>query len=140
MDPKIKNIIIIGAAAVLLVGGYVFYASRSAPQPDLVTNAPSGVATLPASSSTSGVVGSDFLTLLLDVKNIKLDDSIFSDPAFTSLHDSSIVLTPDTDTGRVNPFAPIGVDSTSSVTNSPSSTPASTPFTPLVTPGSNITH
>ena len=44
--------------------------------------------------------------VLLDLRAIRLDGQIFSDPAFQSLRDSSvdIVLEP---IGRVNPFAPL---------------------------------
>lgn len=52
----------------------------------------------------------DFLTLLLSVKSITLNDSIFADTAFKSLRDSSILLIPDGNEGRPNPFAPIGSD------------------------------
>ena len=58
----------------------------------------------------------DFLSLLLNVKSIKLDSTIFDDPAFLSLYDSSITLTPDGTEGRVNPFAPLGADVVVAVT------------------------
>ena len=52
------------------------------------------------------------------VKNIKLNDAIFSDVTFNSLRDSSITLTPDGNEGRPNPFAQFGNEniSTSPVT------------------------
>ena len=64
-------------------------------------------------------VNQDFLTILLNVKNVKLDDSIFSDPAFNSLRDSSIVLVPDNTEGRPNPFAPIGFEKIAAPVNAP---------------------
>ena len=104
-----------------------------------------------ADTTTAGTspVGQDFLSLLLNVKNIKLDDSIFSDPAFINLHDSSITLTPDAVVGRPNPFAQFGNDavvatpttptiSTTSITSSPILTPTTpTPATATKTPASN---
>ncbi len=125
--PKIKNIIIftsIGAALVLI---YVFFFRSSSDTAPLVSS--SNGAPLTATSATNGnpnqnsAIARDFLNLLLSVKNIKLDDTIFSDVAFTSLHDSSITLTPDGTEGRPNPFAPIGVDNTASTQ---ATTPAST--------------
>ncbi len=55
------------------------------------------------------VVG-DFLSVLLNVTNINIDSSIFTDPAFKKLRDSTIVISQEGNQGRPNPFAPIGVD------------------------------
>lgn len=109
--PKIRNIIIFIAIGAVLVLIYIFFIRAS----------PDNTTTLVSSSGASAVSGTgaagnnpsvaqDFLTLLLSVKNIKLDDTIFSDDAFKSLHDSSITLTPDGNEGRPNPFAPLGTD------------------------------
>jgi hypothetical protein len=107
---KIKNIIIflaIGTAFVLI---YIFFIKPSAPVATLVSS-PSAPVTpsIPATENNFSVT-QDFLNLLLNIKNIKLNDAIFSDNAFVSLHDSSIVLTPDGNEGRVNPFAALGQD------------------------------
>ena len=66
--------------------------------------------------------------VLLNVKNIKLDDSIFSDIAFSNLRDSSITLIPDGTEGRPNPFAPIGSDASVAPVNN-SSVPKTTQTT-----------
>ena len=66
-------------------------------------------------NEVSALVAKDFLTLLLSVKNIKLDDAIFFDVAFNSLHDSSITLIPDGTEGRPNPFAQFGNDNVAPV-------------------------
>jgi hypothetical protein len=89
--------------------------------------APEGVVSLVntenQTANATDSVGADFLTLLLSVKNIKLEDSIFSDKAFMNLKDSSIVLIPDGTEGRTNPFAPLGQDAVSSTVNSLNSLP-----------------
>ena len=98
-----------------MVLAYLFFFQKSAPTDTLTTTTAAGVA--PVASTSSGqapAIGSNFLSILLNVKNIKLDDSIFSDPAFLSLHDSSILLISDGTEGRPNPFAPIGSDTSSS--------------------------
>lgn len=51
--------------------------------------------------------GSELLQLLLEVRSIQLDDSIFSDPAFQELDSTVQELSPQP-TGRTNPFAPLG--------------------------------
>ena len=117
--PKIKNILIFVAIAIVFVLIYVYFI-----KPDPVGNAtlvssstPAGIATsatgatpLTETEINNSQVAKEFLSLLLSVKNIKLNIDIFSDIAFTSLHDSSIILVPDGNEGRPNPFAPIGAD------------------------------
>lgn len=69
----------------------------------------SGSEALNLGDDTSAIAG-DFLNLLLNVKNIRLDDSILRDPSFNNLRDSSITLIPDGNEGRPNPFAQFGND------------------------------
>ncbi len=107
--PKIKNIVIFIVIGIILVFIYFYFVKPSSTGDNLVSATPAtgidGVV-----SADEETVARDFLTLLLNVKNIKLDDTIFSDNAFTSLRDSSITLTSDGAEGRPNPFAPIGVE------------------------------
>ena len=112
MAPKIRNIIIFISIAAVFVLIYIFVPKSTPDQGSLV----SSPTTLPnindsvdaGSQSATSLVAKDFLTLLLSVKNIKLNDAIFSDAAFNSLRDSSITLTPDGNEGRPNPFAQFG--------------------------------
>lgn len=123
MNSTIKNIIIFVAIAAALVLAYIFFFPKSAPVANLTSSSTTAVPVAGVSASTQpSAIGSDFLSILLNVKSIKLDDSIFLDPAFLSLHDSSILLISDGTEGRPNPFAPIGADtstisSTSTLTN-----------------------
>ncbi len=137
--PKLKNILIFTGIAAVFVLIYIFYIKESSPQENLVSSPSLG---LPASTNSSEfgagalsetpVVAKDFLALLLNVKNIKLDDSIFSDPSFNNLHDSSITLIPDGNEGRPNPFAQFGNDEMSApISNSGSvAAPTGAPATP----------
>lgn len=139
--PTIRNIIIFIVIIIALVLIYFFFIKPDpAPQAGLVSSTGSPVLNTGATSGTSAVDTGDFLTLLLNVKNIKLNASILSDLTFNSLHDSSIVLTPDFTEGRPNPFAQFGNDvvvvtipSTPPATI-PSTTPPSTPSTPSTPP------
>jgi hypothetical protein len=115
MTPKIKNIIIFITIAVVFVLVYIFFIKPSPEQPSLVsttnTNLPNIDGTTPGTNTPDSVfVTEDFLALLLGVQQIKIDDIIFSDPAFIGLRDSSITLTLDNTEGRPNPFAPLGRD------------------------------
>lgn len=119
--PKIRNIIIFIAIAAVFVLIYIFFIKPSSPPGNLVVS-PSSDIPLPnvnngemsaGAPDKTSLVAKNFLALLLNVRNIKLDDVIFSDPSFNSLRDSSIVLTPDGNEGRVNPFAQFGNESIS---------------------------
>lgn len=91
---------------------YVFFIKKDKPESNLVTTTSSvNVEQVAGLSKEDEEIAKNFLSLLLSVKNIKIEDSIFSDPAFVGLRDSSILLSPDGTEGRPNPFAPVGVES-----------------------------
>jgi len=136
--PKIKNIIIFTAIAAAFILIYIFFIRPSPEEENLVLSP--GATMLPdmGGTTTGGsaqvaapLVAKDFLALLLNVKNIKLDDAILSDPAFLTLRDSSIVLIPDGNEGRPNPFAQFGNDAVASptvpATPAPATPPAASP-------------
>lgn len=117
MSPIIKKILIFVVILLLVLGGYYFFFLKNktpVPETSLVSttaNAPISTAptnTTPTASNT--YMTEDLLALLLNVRNIKIDDALFGTPAFTSLNDSTIELIQEGNEGRVNPFAPIGVD------------------------------
>lgn len=92
-----KTPILIAGAIVL--GLYAYFAFfRSAPSEDLLVSDSDQV------SETS----KELLATLANLKTIKLDDSIFSDPVFLSLTNFGVQLPPE-NVGRRNPFAPVGV-------------------------------
>ena len=130
MTPKLKNILIVSAIIVGVVLIYVFFIkSPQEEQAGLVSVSSNGnVSSATDTLVRDSEVTREFLSLLLNVKNIKLDDRIFADVAFGSLRDSSIVLIPDGTEGRPNPFAPIGFD-TPNATFSPPVPATSTPPT-----------
>lgn len=110
MLPSIRNVIIFVAIGGVFVLIYIFFIKSPPEKAPLVTSAASPETQVSSEEGNTSQVAQDFLTLLLNIKNIKLDDSIFSDAAFMSLHDGSITLVPEGNEGRVNPFAPIGAD------------------------------
>ncbi len=114
MNSKIKNIIIFVGVAIALVLVYIFFIKKSPTADTALTS--SGVPITnsvgtKASTEETAQISKDFISLLLSVKSIKLDDSILKNSAFVSLKDSSIVLMQDGNEGRLNPFAPIGDES-----------------------------
>jgi hypothetical protein len=109
MSSNIKNIIMVVILIAILVFGYIFFfKNKSDNQPNLTSSFVSGL--IPNSDSKSTLnEDTEFITVLLGIKNIKLNDSIFSNIAFTNLRDSSIILVQEEGSqGRLNPFAPIG--------------------------------
>lgn len=58
--------------------------------------------------SITSQVDKNLLSLLLEMKSIKLDEKLFDLPVFKSLNDYSIDIE-DQETGRTNPFAPIEI-------------------------------
>ena len=106
---KIKNIIIfLGVGAVIFLG-YYFFIKEDPETGNLITYPNAPLSGAPTESAAIGT--NDFLTLLLSVKSIQLNDNLFSDVAFTSLDPShSITLVADGSEGRPNPFAPLGAE------------------------------
>lgn len=117
MTQKSKNIILFTVIAGVFVLIFVFFMGDEPDPASLVVT--DGAQSLNPANTTDPIT-TDFLSLLLNVRTIKLDDSIFSDRAFLSLRDSSIILLKDGTEGRPNPFAPIGAEggATSSVDGS----------------------
>ena len=125
MIPKTRNIIIFASIAVVLIILSVFFFKKSPEEDSLISSSNNSVLPNGDIKSQNSLITQDFLAILLNVKSINLEDSIFSDPAFLSLRDSSIELIPDGTEGRPNPFAPIGFDIISvPVINSPSPSPS----------------
>ncbi len=120
--PTTKNIIIFIAIGAVVVLGYVLFFKKS-PEEKVLVSAPTPF-TQTQTPAPGGAAAKDFLTLLLSVRSIKLDDAIFSNVAFTSLDPShSIILVPDGSEGRPNPFAPFGSDTTATPPNTPANNP-----------------
>ena len=108
--PNIKNIIIFTAIGASFILVYIFFIKSSPEEATLISSSPVSRAPSTGITIEDPSVAQDFLSLLLSVQGIKLDDAIFSDNAFSSLRDSSITLTPDGNEGRPNPFAPFGTE------------------------------
>jgi hypothetical protein len=93
---RYQNLIIIGLIIIAAFFAYSFFFAAK-PEAALSSTAP----------TASNSVDQDLITLLLQLRAIKLDNSIFTNPVFTSLQDFSQALVPEA-VGRTNPFAPLG--------------------------------
>lgn len=111
---KAARLLIIAFVIILIcAGGYYYATSGTAPASTggLQTSTPASASSSSASLDVNdAALGDKFLSLLLNMRSIKLDQSIFSDPAYLSLRDFTTAIPADTNPGRANPFAPIGSD------------------------------
>lgn len=140
MLSKIKNIIIFVVIGVVLVGGYLLFVKKPTEAPRLIGSTEVATGTSGTLKEEDSMIAKELLGVLLNVKNIHLNDSIFNQEAFISLQDSTILLVPDGTEGRPNPFAPIGNDISAAAVNSSISTPVTiTSPNPTPTTSSNPT-
>lgn len=115
---RIYNKFLIISTLVLVMGGTYLYFSHDLNSKDIVpvafgSSLASSASTDLAQMNTSGdsTISSDisFLTTLVSLKNIKIDTSLFSTKSFTTLKDNSVKIEKVV-AGRINPFAPAGLD------------------------------
>lgn len=94
---RYQNIFVIGGLIILAFVAYSFFAPKGN----------SGALTVQNVDPAQGVVEQELLSLLLELRSIKLDVSLFADQRFQGLEDFSqdIVSEP---IGRTNPFTPLG--------------------------------
>lgn len=96
-----KYKLMLGLTVLIVVGFFVYTIFISEPFPEEDTL----VTTSPERSEVEAVT-IDLLTLLLSLKTLEIDTSIFSDDRFKSLIDFSVELVPQP-IGRPNPFLPL---------------------------------
>lgn len=89
-----KNIIII--VAVIVIAALAFYYMSSSP-----SATDTGL-----QSNSANAVGASEIALLNQVEALRIDTTFFNDPAYKSLVDYSVAITPEA-VGRPNPFAPV---------------------------------
>ena len=95
------SILVIVALAGL---GYFWWSGNSTPASSSIT-----------SSDSQAAVGVQVLNLLNQIQSLSIDTSLFTDPAYKTLVDYSVMIPP-VPVGRSNPFAPIPGFSTVSTT------------------------
>ena len=110
---------------------YIFFIKPSdkGEAPSLVSSSPSAV-TNTAVLADNSEIAQEFLTLLLSVRSIKLNDAIFSDKAFDALLETPVDLVQDGTEGRPNPFAPLGSDVIASENDAVAGANTKSPLTP----------
>ena len=107
----LKNSIVITGVALLLWAGYVTFLKKDT---SVNQNAALVSENVLDGDSPQAQSGREILALLLNLKSLKLDASIFNDPVFISLVDFGQNI-PERSHGRTNPFAPIGAGNISKI-------------------------
>lgn len=109
-----RNNIILAIVSLVLVAGVVLYFfNRDTTTDSLLSVVP---------SNQSPKIEGSLLSTLRQLKSMKLDDSIFSDPVFLRLSDFAQPLSSQGNPGRSNPFAPIGADVVSTLVQTATTT------------------
>lgn len=106
---KYKKLLIVAGVIIVLALGYSFFSGNDVPE---------GLTSQAVGSAPQE--GGDLIALLAELKSIELDTSLLQNPTFLTLQDYSVSLSPEP-IGRPNPFAPLGIGSTSA---SASTTPS----------------
>jgi hypothetical protein len=98
--------------AIIGVGIYFFvYKKDATPVATGLVSTNTGTSQgLQNTTTDQSTTGNQVVTILRNLSVIKLDDSVFRNPAFALLTDISISLPPITNQGRRNPFAPVGTE------------------------------
>ncbi len=108
MSKIIKAVIILIVLAAIALASYEFVV-----KPGAVGVSLGGLTTSTGASNIVTAdqdVGGEFLQMLLNLKAIKLNTSIFDNTSYKSLKDYTVVLEEPKNVGRPNPFAPVGQD------------------------------
>ncbi len=87
---------------VIVAAGIAYFYYEGFPSPDS--------SSLQASSDEASV-GTQVLDLLNQIRSLKIDTSLFSDPAYLTLRDYTVQIPPE-NVGRTNPFAPLPGETT----------------------------
>jgi len=101
MMKRIKNILIFVLVFAAAAVGYLFLKKPKVPTLETIPTA------LPAGETPETAIGQEFLAMLLSLKDLRLDESLFQNNQFRNLRDFSTPITrvPGSE-GRPNPFAP----------------------------------
>lgn len=113
MTPKLKKIILIVLALVIIFVIYAVFIKKDPTSESLIGASPT--------TSNAQVLGNQISQALLRIEQIKLDKTIFSDVIYRTLVDRSEPISEEP-IGRANPFAPIGTISVNSTARTSTST------------------
>lgn len=108
----IKNKLLMGALAAVAVVGLGYYLWSSSASSPLLSSGGEG----------TSPISQEILVTLGQLRTIRLDPGVFTDPTFVSLSDFGVTIPPQ-NAGRRNPFAPVGAASPN-VPASPETLPA----------------
>jgi hypothetical protein len=110
-----KNVLIWAGVGVLVIAAIYFFFTMSP------STSSSG---LTVSSDSGATVGTQVLSLLNQIQSLRIDTTLFNDPAYLSLVDRTVAV-PAVEVGRPDPFAPLPGVATPSMASTTAGKPAS---------------
>lgn len=134
MSKIIKKAIILVVVVIIVAIFWNIFSSKKANNASLTVVEGDGSA---FALDDESIVEDTFLGTLLNISSLSLNDSVFSDPRFSSLQDFTVTLIPQS-LGRPNPFLPAGTV-TASVTTTTTLTTPTTQTTTTTTPPTSST-
>ncbi|MBI2030214.1 hypothetical protein HYT05_01185 [Candidatus Kaiserbacteria bacterium] len=105
-----RKLLVLGVAVIAAAALWYGMSQSSAPDTTIITSSVEGTSNTPGGVVTPGPVDKDtqqILEILLALRAVKLDETLFSNQAFISLKDYSTQIVPEP-VGRPDPFAPLG--------------------------------
>lgn len=105
-----RKLLVLGVAVIAAAALWYGMSQSSAPDTTIITSSAEGTSNTPGGVVTPGPVDKDtqqILEILLALRAVKLDETLFSNQAFISLKDYSTQIVPEP-VGRPDPFAPLG--------------------------------
>lgn len=114
MKRTYNTFLIAFAVAILFFGVYVYFynglnAQAAAPvSSGSAISSQNGTPSVASADVKQSSIDTNFLLSLASLTKIKIDTSIFTDSAFRKLNDNTVTLE-QVQTGRLNPFAPVGL-------------------------------
>lgn len=106
----IKKILIILVVAVVILAGYAFFTTQAGSNNSSLSSLINSGNTGQIKETNVALANTEILKILGSIKNIELQDDIFSNPVFKQLQDTQFTIPKPTQIGRTNPFLPIGYD------------------------------
>lgn len=113
-------IVVVGLGIYLYLSGNIGVSSDRSTSSATLSSTNTGQNPVSLAGSAPGIdaaSGAEIASLLSNISRIELKDTIFSDPAFLSLTDSSITLPPVETPERANPFLRTGAGVTTVTTS-----------------------
>lgn len=101
-----KSILIWGGVLLIVFGGYMYWRNRSSPEGSALVSSDALQTAGFSDLSQVGVAGQQIISILNELRQIRIKKDVFENPVFKSLVDYTIATTSE-EKGRPDPFEPL---------------------------------